>query len=113
MNDILKKAIDHFAGQEKLKIEVPEWGDDKGPAIFFSAPMTLADRNFCIEKAGGANLKFHVYSIIRMLKNEDGTPVFKGGEAYDLQTKVDPTVLLRIGQQILRAPSVEDMEKNF
>lgn len=108
---VLQKAKDHFAGMERLEIEVPEWGTENKPLKIFSNPVTLKDRKICLQKAGGENLEFFAYLLIRMAEDEKGEKLFKAGDKADLIYRVDSRVLIRLGAQILRAEEEEDLAK--
>ncbi len=112
MTNVIERAKAHFAQEGPKEIEVPEWGDENGPLIIYSSPMTLQDRDVCLEQAGGPNLKFHLYAIIRKAKDADGNPIFTKADKSDLLYKVDPSVLIRVGAEIVGTTSVEGMEKN-
>ena len=109
---VLDNAVNHFEAQERIEYEVPEWGNDKNtPLIIYADPVTLADRSICFEKAGGTNLTFYIYLIIRMAKDKDGKQLFKAGDKATLLYKVDPDVVQRVGTAIARADSFDDLEK--
>lgn len=108
--DILENARKHF-DQGRQSMDVPEWGDGKNPAVIYWDPVTLMDRNDAVEKAGGANLKFHAYMVIRKAKDADGNRIFKDVEASDFFYKVDPGVVVRISNSMLNVADVEGMEK--
>lgn len=112
----IDQAKAHFSTFKTIECEVPEWGkkNDKGkfePLIIYSGPVTLMDRAVCIEKAGGENLKFFAYLLIRMGKDKDGNKLFHPGDKADLMHKVDSNIVIRVGKEILRVDEQEDMEK--
>lgn len=107
---VLDKAIEHFESQERIKIVVPEWGDENDPLVFFSDRVTLADRSECFEKAGGINLTFYVYLIIKKAINENGQRIFSIGDKANFMRKVDPNVVQRIGLEIARITEPEEID---
>jgi len=109
--NILENAKKQFDSQNQQSIEVPEWGDDNGPAIIYWDRVTLADRNVSIEKAGGANLIFYAHLIVRKAKDKNNNLLFKPANAVDFIYDIDPEITLRIGQTMLGTANVDNMEK--
>ena len=111
---IMENAKKHFGDQEVKKIDVPEWSNGKGePLTIYAKPTTVLDRDWAIKRAGGGiGLKFMAYLLIRMATDADGNKLFTLEDKRDLIQNVDGGVVTRIGNKILNAQSVADMEKN-
>ena len=92
----------HFKEQGRITIEVPEWGGDGNPLLIYSDPMTVADRNFAMTRAKGANLMILIYTIIRMAKDENGNPIFTLEHVPEFTKFADPNVVIRVGNEIMR-----------
>ena len=121
--DILSNATKHWRDRlegEFVEIEVPEWGDENGPARLYFSPANVAQRAR-IQRAlddKGAYAAF-VETIITRAKNSNGTKAFvPNNQTRDIFNKeLDPDVITRIVAKVNQAfaddeISVEDAEKN-
>lgn len=110
---ILDRVVKHFESKQTIRIEVPEWPDDKGnPTVLFSEPFTLAERQKLTKMALEDDLEFIVRLIIMKCKTENGDQAFDLSDKPTLMHKSDPEVIARISQQIASAKTVEDMAGN-
>lgn len=114
-------AIDAIRGRYesigRTRIEVPEWGDGDGPAVYYARPYTLADerkisrffRDDASDAEGWAEL------IVLMLEDEDGNAVFSKADKPKLLRLAEAYVMKRIGTTIMTASAtvtVEAAKKN-
>jgi hypothetical protein len=110
---ILDRATAHFEKQEIKRIEVPEWGDDNGnPAIIMCEPFTLADRKALLKYAQDDDMEFLVRLVIMKALDDVGNKIFDLSDKPTLMNKVDPSVILRLANEISATPTVEDMSGN-
>lgn len=93
-------------------IEVPEWKDENGqPVRIHWTPLTLSERERIFR---GSDLKLTSYADVLHLKalDAEGKKMFDLEDKVVLSTAVESGVVQRIALEILRAPSLEDLEKN-
>jgi hypothetical protein len=110
---ILDRVVKHFDSKATVRIEVPEWADEKGnPTVLFSEPFTLAERQKLSKMAHEDDLEFIVRLIIMKCKRENGDQAFDLSDKPTLMHKADPEVVSRISSQIVSTKSVEDMTGN-
>jgi hypothetical protein len=108
---ILEQAEAHFDGIGRRSISVPEWGKEGKPAVITWMPMTvLQQRAVLAGKDPGPELKVDV--LILKAQDENGNKLFSEMDKHRLMTKVDPAVVDRIATAILKAPNVDETEKN-
>ncbi len=103
MNEILNRAKNHY--QEKLNVEpriveVPEWGDDKGPLKIYVKPANLNVRDKIWKYSMENSLEALVETIILRAKDEDGISIFTSGNKESLMKSVDPDVIARVALEI-------------
>jgi hypothetical protein len=110
----IDNARRHFDAIGVRKIEVPEWGesDDQPLAIYFS-PFTLADKQKLAEVGEREGFLARLAdALIMKATDAEGKKLFTIDEKRALRTKVDPDVIARVVAEMMRTPSVDDMEKN-
>ena len=110
---VLERATAHFDAQGMIRIEVPEWLDEKGnPTVMYSQPFTLADRKKLSKFAQEDDLEFIVRMVIMKCEDESGEKVFDLSDKPTLMNKVDPEIISRIAAQIVASPSQEEQAGN-
>jgi len=110
---ILDRAKSHFEAKGLKRIEVKEWSDEKGePTVLFSEPFTLDDQRKLLKYSDGDSIEFIARLVIMKAKTEDGALAFDLSDKPTLMSKVDPTIIRRIADEISAAPSIEDMSGN-
>lgn len=113
MSIILDRAKAHFDKQEVKRIEVQEWADEDGnPAVIYSEPFTLADKKTLIKFAKEDDLEFIVRLLIMKCRDEDGKKIFDLSDKPTLMNKVDPSIVVRIANQITEVTSPEEISGN-
>lgn len=113
------KAIDraksHFSTLATKTIEVPQWADETGqPLTIYVQPLTVKDREHLtkIEKSVGAGLELIVHGIIRHARDAKGELLFTLEDKPDLMNRVDPAVVLSIGNYMFNELDPEEIKKN-
>lgn len=111
--NVLAKATEHYANRIKdmLSFDVPEWGCK----IYYRPVTTLAQESQVIELARqNKTVEAMVLTIINKARHEDGTTMFNKHDKATLMNEVDPSVVLRIAEQINGGalPKIEELEKN-
>jgi hypothetical protein len=115
----VSEILDRIAARyhdDRTRIEIPEWGASPDePLVAYARHFTVADERRVLGQAKGdadspetwARIVFHY------LRDEDGEPIFKGGDFHRFIRQADATVVKRVGMMIFTAtPSVEDAEGN-
>lgn len=103
MSDILRRAKAHYSeklNKEMRIVEVPEWGDDKGPLKIFVKPANLTVRDKIYKHVANGSLEALVETIILRAKDSDGLSIFTSGDKQALMNQVDPDVIARIASEI-------------
>jgi len=110
---VLDRAKAHFESKDIKRIEIPEWKDEHGnPTVLLAEPMSLEDNRTLRKAAQEDDNDFIVRMIILKALNEDGTKAFDLSDKPTLLRKVDPAILLRIGNMIYGSESTEEMAGN-
>lgn len=111
--NVLERAKAHFDAQGLIRIEVPEWLDEKGnPTVMYSQPFTLADRKKLAKFAQEDDLEFIVRMVIMKCEDENGDKVFDLSDKPVLMNKVDPNIIAKISGQLTSTPSIEEQSGN-
>lgn len=108
----IDRAKDHFNSLHVKRIEVPEWGDDKGPFIVYSKPFTLRDQGKLqvVSKSSNESEMLADLLIMKAL-DEKGDPLFTIEDKVALRTNVDASILARIAAEIMLVVP-QELEKN-
>ena len=98
-------------------IEVPEWGDENGPAkIWYRPAINLREQNQIGTLASaGKNDEALAMSVILRARNEDGSLMFNKGNLMEFKTFIDPEVIARIVMEMNADEfdlTDEEIEKN-
>jgi|TARA_R110002073_G_scaffold110724_1_gene247139 hypothetical protein len=117
---VLDRAKQHFNDRmsESMEcVEVPEWGDENGPAkIWYRPAINLREQNQIGGLASaGKNDEALAMSVILRARNEDGTMMFNKNNLMEFRTFVDPEVIARIVMEMNADEfelSDEEIEKN-
>jgi hypothetical protein len=108
----IDRAKDHFNSLHVKRIEVPEWGDDKGPFVVYTKPFTLRDQGKLQVASKNSNESEMLADLLIMKAlDEKGDPLFTIEDKVALRTNVDANVLARIAAQIMLAVP-QELEKN-
>lgn len=109
--DILANARGHFDKMRNQKIEVPEWGDDEGPAIMYFDPLSLAQRQSLQRQSKGNEARMLALCVILFAKNSDGKRYFENNadtnKAFD--NDLDPAVVARVAGAMIQVSGEEDL----
>ena len=90
MGSVIDNVVAHFDAQEIKTINVPEWGDDEGPLVIYTKPLTLQESK-------------------RLYK--EGNKIFTVADKDALMNKADINVLAEVAGNILGSMTPEDAEK--
>ena len=112
MSKLIKKAKEHFENKDIKVIEVPEWGDDTGPAKIFAKPLTLSETSKLYKMSKDDNLTMMAYVLIYKALDENGEKHFTLDDKMSLLHNTDQEVLVRVASEIMDSPSVEEQKKN-
>ena len=112
MSNILERAKAHFKNQTVTRIEVPEWGENGVPLIIYSTPFTLAEKDRIFKGSQEQSLKVLVDCIILKAKDDKGDSIFTLEHKRDLMNSVSPDVIVRISNEMISQPNVDDLVKN-
>lgn len=109
MGKLIDIATSHFSAQAIRTLEVPEW-----ETTIYSKNLSLEDKAKFLSRADGDSTDYMIYSIILGCSNETGDPVFGLEDKVKLRRHVDPEVLSRVANFVLKigAHSEEEREKN-
>jgi len=108
----IEKARAHYQSKPVRKIEVPEWGDAKGPLIVYAHPFTLRDQGKLSQYSTASNSSESLADLLIMKAlDEKGEPLFTIEDKHLLRTQVDANVVARIASEIMRV-DFEEVEKN-
>jgi len=113
--DILTNAKKHFDEISGVlsKIEVPEWGDDSGPAVIYSKPINMTQKSemYGLQEQN----KFDEYMFLQlfhMARNKDGIRLFRREDRDDFMKRVDPDVMSSVVNKLKNELTAEEIEKN-
>ena len=116
----IDKARNHFSNEvigDLKNLEVPEWGDDKGPMVIYYYPkMNFAQQRKIgelLEK--GDRAEALCQQLIYRALNENKKPLFAQGEMRELMHSVDPDIILNICNRMAlndKDLSLDEIEKN-
>ena len=101
MGDDWKAAAKQHCADRRAEpqrpIEIPEWGVTLyvGPSLLVRLATELAQ-----VVSEGKRAEAIAMTLIRRLKNEDGSPVWSRFELEELLTDYDPEVLMRVVNEI-------------
>ena len=108
----IDRAKDHFNSLQVKRIEVPEWGDEKGPFVIYSKPFTLRDQGKLQMATKNSNESEMLAELLVMKAlDEKGDSLFTIEDKMSLKTQVDASVLARIASQIMMV-NPSELEKN-
>lgn len=101
--------------EDRIRIEVPEWGEDGAPLVAYSRLFTVHDERRVVRAASGDADDPETWARVVFFKLEDeaGEPLFAGGDFARFKRTASAAVIKRIGAQIFAAtPSIEDAVGN-
>lgn len=98
----------------KIRLEVPEWGSDDEPAVFYSRLFTVEDERAILRQSRDPDDPETIARLVfRKLEDEAGEKVFANGDFQRFKRTADSMVLKTIASRIMAgAVSIEDAEKN-
>ena len=109
---IIEKAKAHFKEKTIIVIEVPEWGESGKPFLIYSTPFTLSEKDKIFKGSQESSLKVLVDCLILKAQDEKGEPLFTLEHKRDLLNSVDPDVIIRIANEMIKTATVEEEIKN-
>lgn len=101
--DILANAKRHLKeGKSDLQhLEVPEWGDDTGPAVIYYYPvMSCAEKSQVLTAHDKDPIDALVMTLILRARNEQGEKLFRPVQRQELRRSMDSNVLARVVEHI-------------
>jgi hypothetical protein len=121
----IERVKKHFkqklSDTERLKIEVPEWGDELEngeiePFVMYARPETISEREQYIQGVRDGKPSASVDLIIVRCKNASSVNIFKSSQRETMLANADPHIIDRIALQILTwdqeiSNTVEDEKK--
>lgn len=108
----IDRAKDHFNSLQVKRIEVPEWGDKKGPFVIYSKPFTLRDQGKLQLATKNSNESEMLAELLIMKAlDEKGDPLFTIEDKVALKTQADANILARIAAEIMLVVP-QELEKN-
>ena len=113
-----QKAIDfateHFSSKTSRKIIVKEWADSTGkPLEIFVSPMTLAEKRRLYKGTKQDDIAVLVDVIIMKARDGEGNRLFSPDDKDTFLFTVDPDVLSRVAEEIMVAPTPDELEKKL
>ena len=110
--DNAKKHFDEISGTLR-KIEVPEWGDESGPAVIYAKPMNMVQKSEVIALVNADKMGESLFlKIFHMARNESGTRQFKRTDSDTFLKEVDPDVMSTIAMKLDSELNDEKIRKN-
>ena len=111
MSAILEKARAHFANMQRRVIEIPEWGDDDGPAKVYAPALTMADRQKIERRSKDDPVARLINTIIHAAQNEDGTRMFSDDAVTRraFEREIEPRIVARLATAILNVSDEADL----
>jgi len=111
---VIERAKSHFDAKEIKVISVPEWEDDNGePTKIYAKPLTLSETAKLYKMSKEDDLVMMAYVLIYKALDENGDKLFTLEDKKSLLNDVDREVLVRIAQEIMDSPDVEEHKKNY
>jgi hypothetical protein len=110
--DLLAQIRAASKPDELRRIEVPEWGDESGPLVFFHKMVTLEDMS-AAQTVSRDPFRQHVEIIVMKAVDEKGEKIFaKRMDAVELMEIAEPIVILRIAKKMGLLEQIETAAKN-
>ena len=97
---LIDSALAHFSKESQRTIEVVEWG-----VTLYSKNLSLEDRASLLSRSGDDNTAYLVYACIFGLVDDKGEPVFNIGDKPKLLKGVDPQIVIRLANFVLKVES--------
>ncbi len=110
-NPIIGRARNHFRALARV-IEVPEWGDDEQALAVHVSPVTMNEKKMLAKKAENDEFGTVIDTIIMKSADEAGDPLFSKEDKHALMHGVDPDVVLRVFNEIMHTPTLEEAAGN-
>lgn len=109
MSKLIDQAVSHFSSQAVRTLEVPEWG-----VTVYAKRLTLEDKAKWLARSKDDSSDYLIYSVIFGALDERGEQLFDVGDKVKLRSAVDPEILSRIANFVLKIESASevDREKN-
>ncbi len=108
----IDRATAHFRSLGTLSLHVPEWSEEGEEFRVYWTPLTIGERAKLFKDGASVNLATYVDLIVMKALDAQGQPLFTLEDKPRLRNTVSSDVVMRIGLEMLKAPSVEDAEKN-
>lgn len=101
---------------DRKAIEVPEWGEEDAPFVFYSGPLLAGEINRLQKKhpnfLASANFEGMVDLLLMKALDDSGEKLFKLDDKPTLMRE-EATIIARISAEIMGgSTSIEDHEKN-
>ena len=117
----LGESIKELRSEDKVRIEVPEWGKDGKPLVFYSGLLRCNEvlkiqrkhKNFLSEMTtGNPNIEAVVEMLIIKAVDNDNKPIFDIGDKPILLREPVNVLMDVIGRMFTTVPNIEELEKN-
>ena len=111
-SSIIGRATEHFKNRPLKRIEIPEWGDEDGPLVAYTAPFTLKDQGrlqYITKNSAESDVLAEL--LIMKLVDENGDKLFTIEDKNALRSQVDASIVARIANEITSV-NEEQLEKN-
>lgn len=97
----IERAKAHFNSLEVKRFEVEEWGDENGPLVIFSKPLTLQETSKLFKLSQSDEMEMLAHALIMKALDEEGNKLFDLGDKLFLMNNVDREVLVRVASQVM------------
>lgn len=112
MSEVLERISQRYH-DERLRIEIPEWGKDGEPLVAFSQPFTVYDEGRALKGLDVDDPRSWARIVFHKLETEEGARVFNGDDFQRFVRTADTLVVKRIGAQIMAGTtSLEEARGN-
>lgn len=108
-SSVIDRVRAHF-DQGLRKFEVPEWGDESGPLVIYTTPLTLKERRSIMKLAGGDEQDGLARTLIMKARDKDGQALFTLEDKKTLVEFADSEVITRIVLWIADGVDVSDVD---
>lgn len=112
MSKLLDRIRAHAQPEATRRIEVAEWGDERGPLVITFSMVTMQDMAVAQAANPNAPLRQGVDLLCMKARGEDGKPLFSRADGIELMQMADPVVLNRVIGELGQRLTAEEIEKN-
>lgn len=110
MSDLMDRIGAAF--EARTRVEVPEWGDETGPAVIYAKPYTIHDDKRLARFVKEDNPEGFVEVIIGKAEDEAGEKLFTKIDKPALLRRAKAHVVKRVALLIMASETPEESEGN-